>query len=469
MLLMVSTSVFCQKQETKIDILSYMLSLEIPFEHQGWERHLNTLTGRAMITLRNIGDAPVSEVPLLLHRLSTVEGIRSKTEGQLDFDQKIGSIEGWETYQVNSVMAHLNQPLPPNGDETIIISYQTGLSGYEESGMYYVKESLDPEFTIIRPESMSYPQIAYPNDASLSSFWRQEKFALTMEITLPKAYKVGIGHKLLEQKDTDEGVLWRYESDGPVGEIIAPISKYDVSTYEGITIYSFPQDSLGAKNVMEQIEKVHELFEDWFGMPASAKAITLTEIPIDYGSQAVLPTIIQTADAFNDPKSIGQLYHEISHIWNAPDKDMPSSCRWNEGLAMFLQYLAYDEINGVSLLDDQLEKRFQRLKRYFKKYPDRKVPIVEYGEKGWTGLSYTSACLVFGLLYKELGKQKFVDLYRGFYQTYASSGASTSDFTAFCISKHARVKNILQDWFYSDRYANIINEHTSFASLVERY
>ena len=74
----------------------------------------------------------------------------------------------------------------------------------------------------------------------------------------------------------------------------------------------------------------------------------MIEIPEGFGSQASATAgIILDASAFGDQAQLPQLYHELSHFWNPRDLDVPSP-RWNEGLAMYLQYRLARELDGFA-------------------------------------------------------------------------------------------------------------------------
>jgi hypothetical protein len=113
------------------------------------------------------------------------------------------------------------------------------------------------------------------------------------------------------------------------------------------------------------------------------------EIPDGWGSQASLAGgIIQVAGAFRDSDRMQELYHELSHLWNAVDLDAPSP-RWNEGLAMFLQGRLAREIDGWDGESAALDRTAARLlERCGSGEPCGSVPLRHYGDEELTDYSY---------------------------------------------------------------------------------
>lgn len=138
----------------------------------------------------------------------------------------------------------------------------------------------------------------------------------------------------------------------------------------------------------------------------------MIEIPEGFGAQALKPNVLQEKSAFGDHNSIGELYHEISHFWNVPDIE-PNSMRWNEDLAMFLQYLASDELNNRNTLSTELESDRVNLKSNLERNASNKeIAFRDYGKKGITSLSYTTGAIFFGILFYDLGKERFLEVMR---------------------------------------------------------
>jgi hypothetical protein len=188
-------------------------------------------------------------------------------------------------------------------------------------------------------------------------------------------------------------------------------------------------------------------YTDWYGPLREEWRLTVIEIPEGWGSQASLTAgIIQTADAFRDRGRLYQLYHELSHLWDAPDLDRPSP-RWNEGLASFLQWRVAAELDGWQRWD-QLKSLEQSLRRRCASgTPCATVPFREYGRVGRTDLSYSVGALMFYLLFQAMGAESFDRAYRDFLEQHRDIGAVTDDLVAAFTRANPVSRRIFADWF----------------------
>ncbi len=70
--------------------------------------------------------------------------------------------------------------------------------------------------------------------------------------------------------------------------------------------------------------------QEVFGPLAGAPALCVMEIPDRWGSQVSLASgIIQEAATLRERDPMPQSYHELMHLWNAPDLDNPIP-RWKD-------------------------------------------------------------------------------------------------------------------------------------------
>lgn len=454
-----------------LDVLHYDLQLNIQLENAGLFAPLNELQGRAVIRMKNTSDSPLTTIPLILHRLMRVESLRDGSGNMLDYEERLMALEGWENFHVNAISAKLDAPLLPGGTLSLEIKYAGQMTGYAESGMLYVRETLDPEFTIIRYETFSYPQVSAPSRAAVRKARRSDSFDYRFTATVPKGHVVAHGSRLVEKRESAKTTTFTYESTRPDTIMIFPIAPYRMLRGGYADFFFFAEDAAGAGRLVQAAEATFELFENWFGKRVNSEdRITFIEIPEYFGSQASVPTIIQTASAFKDDSSLAELYHEISHLWNPAEMDLAPS-RWNEGLATFLQYLTDDHFTGLSGLGQELDRLLASTQRRLDNEPAwRNLPMKDFGSGEATTLSYLAGGLFFGLIHKELGKDGFLEFYGGFYKQYGRDGATTADFANYAKSYgNAKVAAIFSDWVLSARWAGQVAAASSFGDLADNY
>lgn len=460
-------------QATGLDIAAYNLSMRLDLEQHGPSAPLNTLSATAGITFINRNELPVTRIPVILYRLLQVGEVRNDRAERLPFTQQLGRLDGWELYQANVVTIDLDRPLPAGGTTTIEIDYAGPMVGIQESGMLYVQDSLDPEFTIIRGESAIYPHLAEPTmDSLLYRFGKGgDAFDQFVSITVPDDVLVASG-LLLNGKRTKDGMTtWDYRSLQPNFQMMLSVAAYEVIEMAAVRIYFFSEDREGAQRVAEGIDGAMTLFERWFGALAEDSSFAVVEIPEWFGSQALRPTVILDARAFRSPSSMPELYHEISHFWNVKDPSL-TPARWDEGLAMYLQEIVWRELDeDLEDLGSTWDNAFHGLKRELDEHPEyRNVPLIQSGERHLTSvLSYRAGQLMFALLDRHLGREPLLEVLGAFYQKYVASGATSEEFAEFVVSRAPSAKRIIDEWFLGSAYSDLMLAAPDFDALVLHY
>ena len=163
-------------------------------------------------------------------------------------------------------------------------------------------------------------------------------------------------------------------------------------------------------------------------------------------------------------------YHELSHLWNADDTDSPSP-RWNEGLAMFMQYLLREKIESWprrAIADSGVIARAKQKVATDSLW--RAVPMIEYGKRKMTDASYVVGNLMFSTLYYLLGQSDFNRVVGGYYQKFAPTGGTTSDFVAFAKQVSPRdLSGLFDDWIFTTRWTRVLSSANTIAELASHY
>jgi len=350
-----------------------------------------------------------------LYRLLNVSSIKDENGKTLPFKQQVRTFEDWDILQVNFIEVTLDEPILENKTKKIIIEYSGHLLGYSETGMKYIKDKIDSEFTIIRPDCLSYPIIGKPASNTLKSIAYQN-FNYNIRITVPESLFVVNGGILLNKNTNKHLSTFQYKSIAPTSRIDITISKYKIIQKKGMKTYYFEKDSIEAKKIEEIMIATFDLYSKWWGNLKEVKTFSLIEIPKGYGSQANQNYILQTATAFNDISQMEQLYHEISHLWNVNPLDKNYS-RWNEGLATFIQYLTVEKLENRNVLNNAEKLILEKIKKNITSDTlFANTPMVDYGKKNLTDYSYLVGMIMFDLLYKIVGEKQFNTIISAYYQ-----------------------------------------------------
>ncbi len=400
----------------------------------------------------------------------TLEGICDiQIENKSD---SVVSFDGFEVLQVNAV--NINENIHPKSIVTYRIHYNGYLLGYQETGMNYVKDRISPEFTLIRSDAFSYPVLCKPSDTSLMRTFASNQFSYELSVTVPESLIVANGGRLISKK-TENGLSnYKYESKKLSWRIDIAISSYKFESTERLDIYYFPDDSTSAGTFLANGNKAMQLYTQWWGKLKNDNSITLIETEKQSGGQADETAILLPQEAFN-ANDYTQLYHELSHLWNVKIVEKKGlSPRWEEGLASFSQYYVEECFNPdkAGLTDKVANSAIKRLKRNFNSDTEMyNIPMCEYGNKGKAGYSYTQGMVMFTVLSKWLGQEKFNLAIRSFYDKYHSTGATTKDFTKLW-EKTLNIKGLKEffdDWVYTANYTSFIKNDNTIDEIVKHY
>ena len=166
---------------------------------------------------------------------------------------------------------------------------------------------------------------------------------------------------------------------------------------------------------------------------------------------------------------MGELYHELSHLWNAPDLENPTP-RWNEGLAMFMQDLLRERVDSWAGRVDSERDDSARVKGIVAADSSlRRVPMIDYGKANNTDRSYSVGELMFATLFDLVGEVEFDRIVGGYYQRFGKGG-TTRDFISFAERSSSHdLSGFFGDWLLSTRWVDVVGSGTSTADLAGHY
>jgi aminopeptidase N len=434
------------------------------------------ISARCRFTVQNPTKKPIKHIPVLLYKEFHVSSLKDERGQNTPFTQKIIYFEDWDKLKVNYIEVSLENPLLPGDKTSLNITYEGGLSGYEETGMSYVKDHINRDFTFIREECKTYPIVSYPNLLSFREAIIHAQFDYLVKVTVPDSLVVANGGQLVDKTLKDGLATYTYRNIKPAWRIDIAISDYGLleDKVNRFRIYHFKEDAKGAKIILDAMKKTINILTERLGTLKDKEnvSISVIEIPLRYGAQNDTTCITMPENAFKGDARVSGLYHEISHWWNVRPTD-PYPCRMeSEGFASFMEGWIDDKLeNRKSSLKKRYEKISGNLKSRFQKDPKAKnVPIIDYGKESMTGLSYSKGSAVFILLYDLLGEKSFFNILGSFYSKYFQTGATTDDFTGF-INKNSKIDLSLffKEWIYGIESNQYIMEQIPYEKIIKKY
>lgn len=440
----------------------YDLSVQLDLERQRMEATVR-------LRLRNDHKVPVRTASLLLYRLLDVRSVRDPTGAPRAFSQRVVAFEDFSELQANHVVVPLTPALAPGAEVTLEVRYGGHVLGYAETGMLYIRDRIDTTYSMLRMDTFAYPQPGYPSDA-VNKRRGLPVYDYTAAITVPATHAVANGGELVERRATGATVRYVYRSVKPSWRMDFAVARFKILREGDLTVFHLPADSTGATRILGAMTRTLALYTRWFGPLRGKAPFAVIEIPDGWGSQADVTSILQAAAAFQDARRESELYHEISHLWNAANAEAPAP-RWEEGLATFLEDLTADSLSGTVTTDSSAMRVARWLAgRLPKDSALREVPPADYGKRAMTGRSYWVGSLMFYGLYHVVGHDVFRRIIGEYYRRHEAGGGSSAAFVEVAQGVSGTdLTAFFDDWLFSARWTGVVSAARQPADLYERY
>jgi hypothetical protein len=425
--------------------------------------------GTVRLTLENWTTRPAGRVSLLLNRLMLARAVRQAGRA-LPFAQDVVRFEDDSLRQVTLVGVRLARPVAAGAQVTIDVDFGGHLVGYTETGSLYIRDRVDSAFTILRVDAYAFPSVGVASDEA-NRRGSAADFTYDVDVGVAAGQVVSVAGTLVAHDSSGAAHRWRYRNDRASPFLNVCIAPYRVLEEGGLRIAFFREDSSGARRVARSVSAALAELSKWLGPLGEEARLTISEIPEGWGSQASLAGgIIQEAGAFREPGQLRALYHELSHLWNAPDTDRPSP-RWNEGLASFLQLRLAAAVDRDTTVAATLARTAARVREVIAADPRlTSVAPVDYGRQGMTDHSYRVGQLMFALLFELAGERGFDRIVGGYYQARRATGGTTADFI-----RHAEsigpptLPRFFDDWMRTARWSGLVGRGLGMAELAAAY
>jgi hypothetical protein len=429
------------------------------------------LSGTATILVVNTTSRTVRSLPFLLYRLLSVDAAASGQGAPLAYQQRIVPMTGEPNWQVNRAVITLARPLAPGDTSSIRLTYAGAVFGYPEV-MAYTHDQVSDEYTLLRPDVLAYPMLA---DADPSAFLGYDRrFGYELQVTVPRGVTVASGGAVGARTSSDSTETFRFASRAPTWRIDVAAARFTVLAGPGgdPIVYALKADSARAATVLQEIERVRAFYANRFGVSPKARAFTVIEIPEGWGSQASDFYILLAAAAFEDTGSVGQIYHEVGHAWNAEANPDVQRTRWfDEAFASYLEALALRQFEGAPAFENRMtayRERFRRAVQGDARNGD--TPIADYGREELGENSYTKGAWSLYILNELIGDQAFDRLMREFLQEFAARPAGFKDFETVAARISGRdLTPFFREWIYGTESSALLVSAATPSQIVQRY
>ena len=366
----------------------------------------------------------------------------------------------------------MGRPLPPGESAVIRLKYAGPLWGYPEV-MAYVRDRIDENYSLLRPDSLAYPMLGLPSFQSMMAAFSSQ-FTYRVEVEVPDGFVAACGGRSVETVRKAGLAVFKFESFKPTWRLDVAAAKFKLIEDKAgrIRIYAIPGDEAEAPRILEAAKKSFLFFTRLFGELGDLPGFTIIEIPEGWGSQAADFYILQAGAAFRDKTKVSELYHEIAHNWNVRVKPGIQRCRYfDEAFASYFEGLAIREFEGEKAFQAYMEKRRSRFlqlcERDEKNYS---TPIADYWREERGENSYTKGAWSLYVLHQAVGDEKFRSLVSGFLREYRVRPADFQDFQVYAEKTIGRsLDAFFKEWIYGTDSSRLLREKIEVDRIAERY
>lgn len=412
-----------------------------------------------------------SQLDILLYHDLKVSSIEDDNNKALRFTQEKTSLKDEEKYFVNHVCVSLDDALKPNEQINLYIEYEGSIDGYSHL-MAYVKDKIDKEFSILRPDSHVYPIIAQPCYETIAKSYKNT-FTYNISVDVPKEYTVGCGGVLKDIVQEKERNIFKYSSDLPTWRFDIGIAQYSIVEDKdmNLKIFAFPEHETNAENVVRnEIKRAFDLYTTLFGDYENCNYFTVIEVKESYGSQAGDNYIMMEEHGFSsDAEKLSHLYHEIGHAWNVKAKqDVQKTRFFDEAFASYFEALAIKKFYGERSFEEKME--FYR-KQYIESIQRDEInfytPICDYGKYDLGYNSYTKGPWALYVLNEILGDDIFNNIIRNFLKKFRYKEVDFKDFQEIVEEiSGVNLNNFFVQWIYGIDSSKFLNEGTELSYMI---
>lgn len=384
------------------------------------------------MTIENKSDYVCNEIPIVLYHQLEVKKVKDINNKDLNFTQEKIELKDEENYYVNYILIKLDDILKPNGNMNLYIEYEGSINGYSHL-MAYIKDKIDKDFSIIRPDCHAYPIAAQPCYESISKSY-ENTFTYNLSIDVPYNYIAGCGGVLKDIVRRENRIIFTYVCDSPTWRFDIGAAKYCIVEDKAMNliIFVFSEHKVNAENIVKkEIKRAFDFFTAAFGEYCKNDYFTVIEIKESYGSQAGDNYIMMEEHGFSgDSKNLTHLYHEIGHRWNVKAKYNVQKTRFfDEAFASYFETLAIKKFYGEKAFTDKMELY---RKSFIKSVETDKInydtPICDYWKYEIGHNSYTKGPWALYALNSIVGDENFNRIIKTFLNKYRYKKVDFKDF-----------------------------------------
>ena len=389
---------------------------------------------------------------------------------RLNATDSLVMVDGKSDLEVRAVEINLGRTLAASDSGTakgrmdVAIHYRGYIEDISWMGMEGVKETLNPRYTMLRPESFSYPVFATANWPSIEQAFNHKAFYQSATIDYPGSNTL-VSNLMVDSKSIN-GTATKAElsSDSPAKLMTVAIGAYQHLKQGSVIIEYLGGLESGARNTANVFSSLITQTNTRLGpIGGPVKIIQLAD---GFQSKFERNTLFVTSDFVKSPTINADMKTALLGKWLVNRSGRGD--HWAVGLDRAISLYAFSEGDAgaaEAMLFNLVKDAFASNKAL------GKTALPDYIIEGYGAYSADVSSLGFSVLYELLGSSEFLAVVRS---VRASLGSGYADMEALAEHLQSSIKNkkakkFAKNWFSSNKAAKDIAKAKDFAALVARY
>ena len=423
------------------------------------------MVGAYVVSFRPKKGRSVNKVTVLLN--PGLEFIKADAgRSRLAANSRLTLVTGMDLLELNKIEIDLGKTLTGTDRIDIAIHYRGFLEELSWTGLTGVKETLSPNFTMLRAQAFAYPVFAEANLASIKNAWANKGFLQFADITLPGANVIVGTLDITEKNLVGEQTKVALKSNRPTNLMALAIAPYQSLSSGPVTASFLHGGEAGAKQLLGLVAGQMDSLANLLGAPTSGATLNIINVPNGYGNSAATGALFLETSFLSAPSLTPKIKKTINDLWKS--NNAGKSGNWSNGLDKLIDL----EIANPDMMQEFQMMTFNTAEQLFGANKlIGKTALEDYVVEGLLTEGDNVSGLAFAVLYNLLGRDEFFKMVRNLRADLNSGYADMATVAEFLQKnlRNKKAKKFAKNWFSSGKAGKDMAKAASFHALVKRY
>lgn len=442
------------------------------------------MVGAYQVSFRNISEQPLSELSLLLNPGLEFRKVIGPNGRPLPLSSVVTPIVGSDGLQLSHAVVKLPRPISVNSRAEIIIHYQGFLQDLSVGGLLGVKETLHPDFTMIRAKGGAYPLFGSPEMHSLQRSWENKPFLQVAFIDMPGDNTIVGNLKVSEKSLKGDVTSYMLKSELPTNMMTLAIGTYEIEQKGIIKVAKLPFENGNRDQNTRYAIKDADQITDALGPPPRDAEFQIIDLADGFYAEDRLSVSFQKSPKTPHPPKVrqmhepmgGKMFMKVADVWGLGQGRAKTP--WEKTLNHHLIHLVYQqkralprpiEGNVIQSTDPRYAPAFDKLKKSQNWL--NKIPLIDFAMEGLGDEEQAAFALALAVLNDLIGTNACIALAMDLRASLRRGYADMETIGAFLQTKltDKSAKTFTNNWFFKGTIGKDLEKSQNLAELVELY